>query len=292
MPQQYYEESMKTQFEAAIPVIIILLLVIGVIALNPGLVAGIPIIGDIVGAPTIDVLLIGESAAEANAWKQHTTGDLALKVFGNPLNIDVVTDSGYNTVSSADWIKSQGYDILIITAKDLTPSLQIVVKEWVQGGGKALVVGTGGIQANGRWAELGTILPVSCGASGDCTGVIEQVFAPTLYIGEGMFDNGLAKNVDTATPLTDANGSINVANVVMNTQHILYIGGFPSQAEVRAGATGNIYPGVSEKREGTGGRVVYVSFNPTTENITPAVEESTVINILAYTAGVKGYLTT
>lgn len=291
MPQEY-EESMKTQFEAAIPVLIILLLVIGVIALNPSLVAGIPFIGSLVGSPTIDVLLIGESAAEANAWKTYTTGDLALKVFGNPLNIDVITDNEYNKVSSADWIRSQGYDMILVTAKDLTPSMQIVLKEWAQGGGKLLVVGTGGIQPNGRWAELGTIMPVSCGASGDCTGVITQVYAPTLYIGEGMFGNGLAKNVDTATPLTDANGSINVANVIVNTGHVLYVGGFPNAAEVKAGATGNIYPGVSESRAGTGGKVVYISFNPTTEGITPSVEESTVINLLAYVAGVKGYITT
>ncbi len=283
---------MKTQFEAAIPVLIILLLVIGVIALNPSLVAGIPILGDVVGSQTIDVLLIGESAAEANAWKKHVTGDIALKVFGNPLNIDVITDNEYNKVSSADWVRSQGYDVIILTAKDLTTTMQIVLKEWVQGGGKMLVVGTGGIQTNGRWAELGTVLPVTCGASGDCTGVIETVYAPTLYIGEGMFNNGLARNVDTATPLTDSNGSINVANVVLQTTHILYVGGFSSEAEVTAGSTGNIYPGVSEKGAGTGGRVVYISFNPTTENITPAVEQSTVINVLAYTAGTPGYLTT
>jgi hypothetical protein len=49
---------------------------------------------------------------------------------------------------------------------------------------------------------------------------------------------------------------------------------------------------VSESRAGTGGKVVYISFNPTTEGITPSVEESTVINLLAYVAGVKGYITT
>ncbi|MCD6522514.1 MAG: hypothetical protein J7K68_02095 [Candidatus Diapherotrites archaeon] len=284
----YQDEGVTKQFEAAIPILIILLLIIGVIALNPGIVRGIPVLGDLFGKPTINVLIIGESAAEANDWREYLTGDLAKKVFGNPLNIEVITDNQYNKISSADWIKSQGYDIIVLTATDLTPSLQITLKEWVQNGGKLIVVGTGGTQPNGRWAELGTVLPVSCPGN-DCTGVIETVYAPTLYIQEGMFDNGLAKNVDTATPMTDANGSINVANVVVKNQHILYIGGFKSPEEVKAGQVGNIYPCVTENSKIAGGKVVYISFNPTRENITPEVKQSLIINLLAYVAGMPGY---
>ncbi|MCK4327899.1 MAG: hypothetical protein KAW41_05550 [Candidatus Diapherotrites archaeon] len=288
MPQQYYEQGFKRQFEAAIPVLIILLLIIGVIALNPSLVRGVPILGDLFGGSAVNVLIIGESASEANDWRAHLSGNLALQVFGNPLNVEVMTDAQYNKISSADWLDSQGYDVVMLTATDLTPSMQVILKNWVAGGGNMLVIGTGGTQANGRWAELSSVMPVSC-PLGDCSGVYEQVYAPTMYIRQGMFDNGLAKNVDTATPLTAGNGSINVANIPVTASHILYIGGFPSGAEVKAGQTGDVYPGVAEMGDVAGGSVVWMSFNPTTENIDMNVEEGIVINTIAYIIGATGY---
>ncbi|MFC2174316.1 hypothetical protein ACFLQ2_00405 [archaeon] len=288
MPQQYYEEGFKRQFEAAIPVLIILLLVIGVIALNPSLVRGVPVLGDLFGGSAVNVLIIGESASEANDWRAHLSGNLALQVFGNPLNVEVITDAQYNKVSSADWLDNQGYDVIVLTAGDLTPSMQVILKNWVTGGGKLLVLGTGGTQANGRWAELASSMPVSC-PQGDCSGVYEQVYAPTMYIWQGMFDNGLAKNVDTATPLTPAEGSINVANVQATGSHIIYLGGFPSAAEVMAGEVGDIYPGVAEQGDVAGGMVLWMSFNPTTENIDATVEEGIVINTMAYLIGSPGY---
>jgi len=290
MPQQYYEEGFKRQFEAAIPVLIILLLIIGVIALNPSLVKGIPVIGDLFGGSAVDVLIIGESAGEANSWRAELTGNLALQVFGNPLNVEAMTDAQYNKISSADWLNSQGYDVVIVTATDLTPSLQIILKNWVNSGGKLLTIGNGGTQPNGRWAELASVMPVTC-PQGDCSGIIEQVYAPTLYVSEGMFDNGLAKNIDTVTPLTTANGSINIANAV-SPHNILYVGGFKTATEVSAGKTGDIYPGLAESSSATGGKVVWMSFNPTTENIDPNVETSLVINTVAYLTGMPGYQST
>ena len=284
----YYEEGFKKQFEAAIPDLIILLLIIGVIALNPSLVRGIPVLGDLFGGSAVDVLVIGDSATEANAWRTHLSGNLALQVFGSPLNVEAITDADYNKVSSADWLNSRGYDVIVLTATDMTPELQLITREWVTGGGKLLVIGKGGTQANGRWAELSSIVPVSC-PQGDCSGVFEQVYAPTLYISEGEFGNGLAKNVNTATPMTAADASINVANVPVTGTRILYIGGFPTAAEVKAGSTGNIYPAVAEKMDVTGGKVLWMSFNPTTENIDTDVETSMVVNAFAYLIGSAGY---
>ena len=289
MPQaQYYEQGFKRQFEAAIPVLIILLLIIGVIALNPSLVRGVPVLGDLFGGSAVDVLVIGESAGEANDWRGYLSGNLALQVFGNPLNVEVMTDAQYNMISSAGWIDNQGYDIIVLTATDLDPALQLIMKEWVGGGGKLLVVGTGGTQVNGRWAELASVMPVSC-PQGDCSGVMNQVYAPTLYVAEGMFTNGLGKNVDTATPMTAGNGSINIADATVTGSQILYIGGFPSAAEVTAGSTGTIYPGIAESASVAGGKVVWMSFNPTTENIDANVESSLVINAFAYLIGAEGY---
>ncbi len=288
MPQAYYEEGFKKQFEAAIPVLIILLLIIGVIALNPSLVRGVPVLGDLFGGSAVDIMIIGESASEANAWRTHLSGNLALQVFGSPLNVEIMTDADYNKISSADWLNSQGYDVIVLTATDLTPSLQIVLKNWVADGGKLMVVGTGGTQANGRWAELSSLMPVACG-QGDCSAVYEQIYAPTLYIQSGMFENGLAKNVDTATPLTAADASINVANIPVTGTRLLYIGGFASDAEVMAGETGDIYPGFAEQVDVAGGKVLWISFNPTTENIDANVETSMVINTFAYLVGSPGY---
>lgn len=284
----YYQGDVQKQFEAAIPVLIILLLVVGVIAINPGLVSGIPVLGDIFGGPAVDVLILGDSITEANDWKAHLSGDIASKVFNNPINVEVMTDNQYNLISSADWINSRGYDLIIITAKDLTPGLQITLKNWVQGGGKLFIIGTGGINTNGRWAELQEVIPVTCGTTEDCTAITEQVYAPRLVIKAGKFDNPLAKKLDTATPMTAADASINLANVV-SPNDIVYIDGFDSAENVQAGATGNYYPGIAESTGVTGGKVLWISFNPTTENITPQVKQSLVINTLAYILGVEGF---
>ena len=113
------------------------------------------------------------------------------------------------------------------------------------------MVGTGGIQENGRWAELSGVLPVEC-PQGECSGVIDQVYAPSIYISEGMFENSLAMGVDTATPLTGGEESIDVVNIPVTGTQVLYLGGFPSAGEVTAGETGNIYPFVAEKSDVAG----------------------------------------
>jgi len=58
---------------------------------------------------------------------------------------------------------------------------------------------------------------------------------------------------------------------------------------VAAGQTGDIYPGIAEKSDVAGGTVVWMSFNPTTENIDMNVEESLAINTMAYVIGAAGY---
>lgn len=287
MAQQFYEGDVKQQFEAAIPILIILLLIVGVIALNPNLVSGIPILNDVFGSETIDVLIIGDAVTEQNDWKTHVSGDLAKQVFGNPLNVDIIMDNEYNKMNQPEWFDNQGYEIVVLTAQDLTPALQIVIKNWVQGGGKLLVVATGGIKENGRWAELEGIMPVECGAGGDCSAIMSAVYAPTFYIEDSS--NALAGKLDTTTPLTASDASINVAGVTVKEGQIVYLGGFASADGVQSGGTGDIHPGIAEAGAVAGGKVVYISFNPTTENITPAVEENLVINLLAYTAGVEGY---
>jgi hypothetical protein len=289
MAEQYDEGGFKQQFEAAIPILIILLLVIGVIALNPSIVRGVPVLGDLFGKPAVNILVIGESATEANDWNSFLKTDLAIRVFGSPPNVEVITDAQYNRVSSPDWLDSQGYGVVIVTAEDLTPALQLTLSDWAQKGGRLLVLGKGGVQTNQRWASLEAVLPVRCGATGDCSGVVTQVYAPTLYVKEGQFGNGLAKNVDKATPLTAANGSINVADVTVVGSELLYIGGFKDAGSVKAGATGDYHPGVSESTQVAGGKVVYVSFNPTRENIATPVKESLAVNILAYMLGLPGY---
>jgi len=282
-------QQQSSSLDTILPLLVLGLVVIGIITVNPGIANNIPILGDMLGGPTVDILIIGETATEANDWRQHLSGDLSKQVFGNPLNVEVITDNQYNLISSADWINSKGYDVVVLTAKDMTSSLQLILRKWVQGGGKLLVTGTGGTQTNNRWGELSTILPVKCGVSGDCSTVMETVFSPTMYIQEGQFNNGLAKNVNTIMPLTEAGASINIADVTVDGTMILYLGGFASAEEVKAGEVGTIFPGVAEKTSVGGGNVVYLSFNPTAENITPSVEESIVINVFAYMAGVEGY---
>jgi hypothetical protein len=166
----------------------------------------------------------------------------------------------------------------------------MVLRDWTEGGGRLIVVSTGGIRAtDGKWGALANVLPVSCGAGGDCRGVIETVYAPKIYIEEGQFEHPLAKNIDPASPLTNGTDPINLAHVTVNTKHILYVGGFKTAGAVVAGQTGDIYPAFSENAGLTGGKVLYISFNPVAENLEPQIQKSLVINSLAYILGAAGY---
>ena len=173
-------------------------------------------------------------------------------------------------------------------------SLQLTLKKWVEDeGGKLLVIGVGGTQDNGRWAELTNILPVSCGIDNDCSTVLKTIYAPKLMIKDyDKNSNKLMEYIDVNTPMTEANGSITIADVstVAEGKELFQLAGFDSADKVKAGVNGNIHPGILERTAGMkGGKVVYISFNPTKENITPGVEENLVINLVAYAIGVDGY---
>lgn len=283
--------DLRRQFEGAIPILIIILLVVGVIALKPSILAGVPVLGGLVGAETIDVLLIGENQNEKNAWENHLTTDLARQTFGNPLNVELVTDNEYNKINSEDWIKDKGYDLVIVTATDLTPSLQITLKNWVNSGENMMVVGLGGTQSDGRWSELSTVLPVTCGSgTSNCEGVVEEIYAPTMHIESGRYDNKLAKKLNLETDMTPANASINLADVTLteNGKQIVYVDGFSSAEDVQAGEVGDIYPAISEKGDMSTGKVLYLTFNPVRENLNAQIEENLLLNTVAYITGAEG----
>ncbi len=290
---EYYAggSDLRRQFEGAIPILIIILLVVGVIALKPSILAGVPILGGLVGPQTIDVLLIGENQNEKNAWENHLTTDLARQTFGNPLNVELVTDNKYNKINSKDWIKDKGYDLVVVTATDLTPSLQITLKNWVNSGGNMIAIGLGGTQSDGRWSELSTILPVTCGSgTSSCEGIVKEVYAPKMHIGKGRYDNSLAKKLNLETKMTPANASINLADVTIaeNGKQVIYVDGFSSAEDVQAGEVGDIYPAMSERGQINTGKVLYLAFNPVRENLNSQVEENIVLNTVAYITGAEG----
>jgi hypothetical protein len=277
----------KKQLEAALPILIILLLIVGVIALKPGLLAGIPIIGEFFSAPAANVMLVtDESQAEENAWKEHLSGKLAEQVFGNPLNVEAFTVADLdNKVSSAEWIKDKGYDVVVLTSTKLTGVHQRFFRDWVEEqGGKLLVVGIGGTQENGRWGELTNVMPVQCGAQGDCSDVIDPVYQPKMHTKEGNFEHQLSKTIDKETEMAPPEVGINVARVI-STNDVIYIDGYTQDQRENK----EIFPGISEKTIGLNGKVLYCSFNPVMENINSPVEESLVVNLLAYAVGKEGH---
>ncbi|MCD4740786.1 hypothetical protein K8R43_06445 [archaeon] len=289
----YYEDG-KKQFEAAIPILIIILLIVGVVLWKPELFAGVPIIGDWLAPKTIDVLVIADEASEKAAWSNHLTSDMARNVFGNPLNVNVVMPTGgtytYASINDPGWLEARKVSVIILTGTQLTDSLQLTLREWVDGGGKLVVLGHGGIQDTGRWAELTRIIPVRCGLDEDCTTAAITVYSPTIHISD--YESGMMECIDEKTPLTSGEGGITITdvNTVEGGNQIAYMDAFASQGDVTAGAVGDIHTFIVEKDMGMkGGKVLYLSFNPTTENISPAVEKSLVINTLAYISGKQCY---
>ena len=282
-------ETFEQKFEAAIPILVLLLLIIGIIALNPGLLAGIPVIGEFFQGKAIHVLVITDDMTEVNAWQSILSSDMARRIFGNPVNVEGIMGSQTeNVFTSVDAVNQKGYDLIIITSKHLPTSVQLVLRDWINAGGRAYIVGIGGINDNGRWGELANLVPVQCGADGVCSDIIKPVYGATIYIND--FSNPLAKKFENGLPLVSGNESINVAMVSpKETGWIMFLGGWDNPNEVQSGKVGNIYPFVTESSQIAGGEVFYISFNPATENLSPDMRQRIIINTVAYVMGAEGY---
>ncbi|GEM_PF-6908933 len=282
------EETFEQKFEAAIPVLILLLLIIGIIALNPSWLSGIPVIGDFFQGKTINVLVITDDMNEVSIWQSMLSSDMARRVFGNTLNVEgLIGSQTESEIISADALDKKGYDLIILTSTHVPPSVQLVLRDWVNNGGKLYIASLGGINDNHRWGELASLVPVQCSADGECVGVITPVYGATIYPQD--INNPLAEKFAPKTELTSGNESVNIANVSPLYSQIMYIGGWESPSQVEAGKVGNIYPFVTENSQSTGGKVFYISINPATENIDSDIKQRVIINTVAYVMGVEGY---
>ncbi len=282
-------EDFEQKFEAAIPILVLLLLIIAIIALNPGILSGIPVIGQYFQGKATHVLVITDDMNEVNVWQGILGSDMARRIFGNPVNVEGIMGSQTeNVFTSADALNQKGYDMIIITSRHIPTSVQLVLRDWINSGGKAYIAGIGGINDNGRWGELANLVPVTCGANNICTDVTKPVYGATIYIND--FNNPLAKKFDNGTPLVSGNQSINVAMVApKNSGWIMYIGGWDSPDQVQAGKVGNIYPFITEGSQTAGGKVFYISFDPATENLSPDMRQRLIIDTVAYVLGMEGY---
>ncbi len=285
------DETFEQKFEAAIPVLVLILLIIGIIALNPGILAGVPVIGQYFQGSATHVLIITDDMNEVQVWQNVLGSDMARRVFGNPINVEGIMGSQTeNVITTVDALNQKGYDIIILTSKHIPVSVQLILKQWAANGGKMYIAGIGGINDNGRWGELSDVVPVQCGSEGVCSNVIKPVYGATIYINQGQYENPLAKELGNGVPLVSGNESINVAMVSpKETGWILFIGGWDSPDKIEAGKMGNVYPFITESAQLTGGKVFYISFDPATENIGENMRQKLMINTIAYVLGVPGY---
>ncbi len=285
------DETFEQKFEAAIPVLVLLLLIIGIIALNPGILSGIPVIGGYFQSKATHVLIITDDMNEVQIWQSILGSDMARRIFGNPINVEgLIGSQTENVITSVDALKQKGYDIIIVTSKHVPTSVQLALKQWVTSGGNLYVAGIGGINDNGRWAELSDVIPVQCGSTGICSNVIKPVYGATMYISQGQYDNPLAKELGNGVPLVSGNQSVNIAMVSpKETGWILFIGGWDSPNKIEAGKIGTVYPFITESSQLTGGKVFYISFDPATENLSNDMKTRLIINTIAYVLGVPGY---
>ncbi len=282
------EETFEQKFEAAIPVLILLLLIIGIIALNPGWLSGIPVIGNFFHGKTVNVLVITDNMNEVNVWQSMLSSDMARRVFGNTLNVEgMIGSQSESEIISADALDKKGYDLIVLTSTHLPPSVQLVLKNWVDNGGKLYIASLGGINDNHRWGELSSVVPVQCSADGECVDIITPVYGATIYPQD--VNNPLANKFAPKTEITGGNESVNIAVVSPLYTQIMYIGGWDSPSKVEAGKVGNVYPFVTENTQSMSGKVFYISIDPATENINPDIKQRIIINTVGYVMGVEGY---
>ncbi len=284
------DETFEQKFEAAIPILVLILLIIGIIALNPNILGSIPGVGKYFQSPANHVLVITDDMSEVQVWQNILGSDMARRIFGNPINVEgMIGSQTENKITSVGALKQKGYDIIILTSKHIPVSVQLVLKQWADQGGKLYVAGIGGINDNGRWGELSTIMPVQCGSSGVCSNLVKPVYGATIYTSQGEFNNQLAKELGNGVPLVTGNKSVNIAMVSQKNGWILFISGWDSPSKIEAGKMGDTYPFITENSQMTGGKVFYISFDPATQNISPDMKEKLIINTIAYVLGVPGY---
>jgi hypothetical protein len=295
MEQGYYgpeEGGIRRHFEAAIPILIILLLILGVVALKPEWMADIPLIGDFFQKP-IKILVIPEEETDKQIWTQTLQADAARAVLESRANIEYLLPEDFAMVNSEDWFVHQGYDVVILSrgahhegdVRGVPEELQIYLANWVtRKGGRMVVTYIGGLDANGNWNKLKTVLPVSCGGNPNCfaNDRVRTVTNPRLLVEDwgNTLGNRLGDRIVHWNKLMqDSDDHLNLLEVIPNKFPIINL-----QEEAEDGTL--VYLGVAERGDPLTGKVVYMSFNPAHEaGLKQDAREALIVHTVAHVLG-------
>ena len=168
------ENDLKSRFEVTIP-LLLLILILFVLAWRFGWLAGIPLVGDLLGGKTVNIAIIGEDpditlALESDARKYLSVN---YRVFAS--------DELFNARGTGEDNPFSGYNMMIITeggAENDYPTRKLnwwtyeQINEFASGNPVMVIMQAatgveGDIYGNG-WSRLGFV-PVQCTVPGQCT---------------------------------------------------------------------------------------------------------------------------
>ncbi|MBI4214512.1 hypothetical protein HY546_00810 [archaeon] len=251
--------------EVSIPVLL-LILVFVVVAWRLGWLSNIPVIGDVFGAPALNVLLVGQ---DTNIRSQLEAIKTDLRINIDPISLDEL-----NTIASPDYLKKYNLVILSPTiapnGADLPDTFRNYLGKYMEGNGKLLLYHIAGSrdptspQTNG-WnsPHINNFIPVRCKFPGS----IDQRCDPTDSTLEYNFelvsmkvlqpDNDLLKEFGTTVQFTaGATLFVTPVNVLRGQQltRIDYLDPVTNETKT--------VPGLVWYDFGFGGKVVYFSYEP------------------------------
>ncbi|MBI1973172.1 hypothetical protein HYS54_00010 [Candidatus Micrarchaeota archaeon] len=258
------EGGKHRRLEVSIPVLLLILVFI-VVAWKLGWLASIPVIGDVFGAPALNVLLVGQDNNIRSQLEEIRT-DLRINV--DPISIDQL-----NSIASPEYLKKYNLVILSPTiaenGADLPDTFRNYLGKYLEGNGKLVMYGVAGSRdpksssTNGWVAHIGDFIPVRCRdppTLGVCDAQQSSFQFPVTKLSMKVLqpENSIVKEFGTTVPF-DQGGSVTVTpvNVVKGSaQTLVRIDYDPGTGETRT------FAAVVWYEFGFGGKVVYFAYEP------------------------------
>ncbi len=253
-----YEEGWKKKFEATIP-ILLLVLVLLILAWKMQWLCGLPVVGGVCGSPVVNILLVGDDPDIARALDE-------IKI-GMPLNYEIFDTKDIENLRDASYLNN--YDIIILTEKidpndpTMMPSLfREYLSQRLANNGKLILYGVAGSRvpgepsANGwKQASMDKYVPVTC-TTGLCGADSKDVRASSLVsLKVTDINHPMVKEFGMTAQFTPG-ASLEFAVVNVDEGKAI------ANIEVSTEAQTLAYPGVVVSSHGLTGRTVYFAYHP------------------------------
>jgi len=261
-PYYDYEEGWKKKFEATIPILLLILVVL-VLAWKMQWLCGLPVVGAVCSSPVSNILIVGNDPDIAMTLDE-------IKV-GLPLNYEVFTLDDINNLRDASYLNN--YDLIILTEKidpnnpaEMPSLFREYLSDYLANNGKLILYGIAGSRvpgepfANGwKQANIDKYIPVTCTTGSGLCDASESKDTRALQL-------VTLKINDIHSPILQEFGmSANFTQGASIDYAIVNVDEGRKLATIEVKTTGNTplaYNAIVESSHGLTGKTIYFAYNP------------------------------